>query len=72
MDFSLVLMFRRLRIEAAPLSTVQGKCIYKIFKAENQEIQFPFKYILNLVWMNISFYLSKVSCPGADLSASRH
>ena len=37
--FSLVLMFPGLRIEAPPLSTVQGKCIYTFFKAENQEIQ---------------------------------
>ena len=36
--FSLVLMFPRLKIEALAPSTVQGKCIYTIFKAENQEI----------------------------------
>ena len=29
-----------LRIEAPPLSTVQGKCLH-FFKEENQEIQFP-------------------------------
>ena len=40
--FSLVLVFPGLRIEAPPSSTVQDKCIYTIFKAENQEIQFPF------------------------------
>ena len=40
--FSLVLMFSGLRIEALPLSTVLSKCIYTFFKAENQEIQFPF------------------------------
>ena len=34
-------MFPGLRIDALPLFTVQGKCIYTIFKAENQEIQFP-------------------------------
>ena len=33
-------MFTGVRIEAPPLSTVQGKCIYTIFKAENQETQF--------------------------------
>ena len=33
-------MFPGLRIEDLSLSTVQGKCIYTIFKAENQEIQF--------------------------------
>ena len=38
--FSLVLLFSGLRIEAVPLSTVQDKCIYKMFKAENQEIEF--------------------------------
>ena len=38
--FSLVLVFTGLRIEALPISTVQG--IYTISKAENQEIQFPF------------------------------
>ena len=42
--FSLVLTFPGLRIEALPLSTVQDKCIYKIFKAENQETQFPLLY----------------------------
>ena len=36
--FSLVLMFLRLRIEAPLLSTVQGKYIYNICKAENHEI----------------------------------
>ena len=39
--FSLVLMFSGLRIEAPPLFTVQDKCICTIFKADNQEIQFP-------------------------------
>ena len=39
--FSLVLKFPGLRIEALPLSTVQGTCLYKIFKAENKETQFP-------------------------------
>ena len=38
---SLVLMFSRLKIEALPLSTVQGKCIYTLFKVENHEIKFP-------------------------------
>ena len=37
--FSLVLTFPGLRIEALPLSAVQGKCIYKIFKADNQETE---------------------------------
>ena len=37
--FSLVLTFPGLRIEAPPLSTVQGKCIYKTFKAENHKTQ---------------------------------
>ena len=40
-DFSLVFPFPGLRIEALPLSIVQDKCKYKIFKAENQETQFP-------------------------------
>ena len=39
--FSMILMFPGLRIEAPPLSTVQGGCIYEIFKVENQEIKFP-------------------------------
>ena len=34
-------MFPGLRIEAPP-STVQGKCIYTIFKAKNQKIKIPF------------------------------
>ena len=36
--FTLVLVFHGPRIEALP--TVHGKCIYIIFKADNQEIQF--------------------------------
>ena len=40
--FSLVLMFAGLRNEAPLLFTVQSKCIYTIFEAEIQEIQFPF------------------------------
>ena len=39
--FSLVLIISGLRIEALPLSMVKGKCIHTIFKAANQEIQFP-------------------------------
>ena len=39
--FSLVLVFTGLRIEAPHPLTVQGKCIYTIFRAENQEIKFP-------------------------------
>ena len=46
-------------IEALPLSTVQGKCIYKMV------------YVLNLVEINVSFHLSKVGCPNPDLSAIR-
>ena len=42
--FSLVLTFPGLRIEDPPLCTVQGKCLYTIFKAENQETQFPLLY----------------------------
>ena len=66
--FSLVLLFPGLRIEAPPLSTVQGKCIYTIFKAEIQEIQFLY-YVLNMVQINVSFCHSKVVSPGSDLSA---
>ena len=38
--FSFILTFPERRIEAFPLSTVQGKYIYNIFKVENQETQF--------------------------------
>ena len=38
--YSLILTFPWLRIEAPPLTAVQEKCIYKFFKAENQETQF--------------------------------
>ena len=41
LTFTLVLTLPRLKIEAPPLFTVQGKYIYKMFKAENQETQFP-------------------------------
>ena len=54
--------------EAPPLSIVQGRCIYTIFKAGNQGFNFRF-YVLNLVQINISFCLSKVGSPRADLSA---
>ena len=37
---TLMLTFQGLRIKALLLFTVQGKCIYKIFKAENQKTQF--------------------------------
>ena len=51
-----------LRIEAPPLSTVQGKCyihLYTLlFKAENQKIQF-YSYVLNLVKINIIFFFLK-------------
>ena len=40
--FSLVLMFSGLRIETPPPPIIQSKCIYIMFEAENQEIQFPF------------------------------
>ena len=66
--FSLVLVFPSLR-SSAPMY-IQGKCIYTIFKAENQETEFPFD-VLNLVWINISFHLSKVGGPEADLLAIR-
>ena len=39
--FSLVLTFPRLKIEAPPRSIIQYSCLYNIFKAENQETQFP-------------------------------
>ena len=38
--FSLVLRYQRKRLPPPP-STVQGKCIYTIFKMENQKIQLP-------------------------------
>ena len=43
--FFLVLTFPRLSIEAQPLFTVQGTCIYKIFIAENQKTQFLLLFI---------------------------
>ena len=67
---SLVLMFPGLPIEAPPQSTVQGKCIYTFFKQKTRKFNFR-SYVLNLIKMNISFCLSKVGSPGADLSALR-
>ena len=43
-DFFFDTHVSRLKIEAPSLSTVQGKCIYKIGKAENQKNQFPLFY----------------------------
>ena len=68
--FPLTLMFRAVRTEAPPPSTVQGKCIYTFFKGENQAIQLP------LLCTKPSkdkhkFLLSKVGSPGADLVALR-
>ena len=62
-------MFPGLRIEALPLFTVQGKCIYTFFKAKNQKIQCP------LLCSTPSkdkhkFLLSKDGSPGANISAS--
>ena len=53
-----------------PQSTVQGKSIYTIFKAENQEIQFPLLCTKHSKFKH-KFFLSKVGSPEADLSAIR-
>ena len=69
--FSLVLAFPGLRIEALSLSTVQGKCLYKISKFltwRTRKLNIR-SYVLNLIQMNIRFHLSKVCSPEADLSA---
>ena len=68
--FCFVLVFPGLRIEASPLSTVQGKCIYKIFKAENQETKFPLLCTKPSIDKH-KFSFSKVGSPKADLSAIR-
>ena len=62
-------MFLGLRIYAPPLSTIQGKCIYKICEADNQETQFPLLCTKPIHKLNISFHLSKVGSTEADLSA---
>ena len=63
-------MFPGLKIETSPLSTVQGKCIYKIFKVDNQETQFLLLHTKPSILINIRFDLSKVGSPEADLSAN--
>ena len=62
-------LFSRLRIEAPPLSTVQGKCIYTFLKRRISRFNFR-SYVLNLVNINIRFFLSKIGSPGGDLSAT--
>ena len=57
--FSLVLMFPRLRIEAPPLCTVQGKCINTFLKQRTRKLNFH-SFVLNLVKIKISFFLSIV------------
>ena len=56
--FSLVLMFSGLRIEAPPLSTVQGKCIYTFLKRRTSKFNFC-SYVLNIVKINIIFWFLK-------------
>ena len=63
--FSLVLTVLGLIIEASSLYTVQGKCIYNIFKAENQETKIPLLYTKPSI---NSFHLSKVGNPEVNLS----
>ena len=66
---SLILMFPGQKIEAPPLSTVQSKCIlYTFLKLRTSRFNFR-SYVINLVMVNISCFLSKVGSPGADLSA---
>ena len=76
-------MFPGLRIEAPPLSTVQG--VYAIFKAENQEIQFPLlsikpsidkhKFLSFKGWQSRCQYIGQLcltnTISSADLSANR-
>ena len=63
-------MFLGLKIEVPPLSTVQDKCIYTIFKAENQKIQFLLLCTKRSKDKR-KFYLSKVGSSEADLLAIR-
>ena len=65
--YSLVFTFSGLRIGALLLSSVQGKCIYNIFKAENQETQFQLCTKPSIDKHN--FHLSRIGSPDADLSA---
>ena len=66
---SLVLMFSGLRIEAPPHPQYRVS-VYTLFKAETSRFNFC-SYVLNLVKINISFFLSKAGSPGANLSAAR-
>ena len=63
--FSLALMFPGLRIEAPNRVSVYTLSL----KRRTMKLNFR-SYILNLVKINISFFLSKVGSPGADLSAN--
>ena len=60
--------FNVFQLSSAP-STVQGKCIYTFFKAENQQIQFPLLCIKPSKDKH-KFFLLKVGSPGANLSAT--
>ena len=60
--FSLVLMFPMLRIEASPLSTVQGKFKYTFLKQKTGKFNFR-SYALNLVKINV-FFLQRFVVPG--------
>ena len=69
MDFFFGTHVSRLRIEAPPLFTVLGKCIYTLCKAENQEIQFSLLCTKPIIDKHNFFYLSMVGSPETDLSA---
>ena len=59
-------MFPGLRIEALPPPPplkIQRECIYTVLKRRTRKFNFRC-YVLNIVKINISFYLSKVGSPG--------
>ena len=62
-DFSLVLMFPGLRIEAPPPIDTTGRCTYTLLKWRTSRFNFN-SYVLNLVKINISYYLSRLVITG--------
>ena len=75
--FSLVIMFPGLRIEALPISTVQGKCIYTFLKRRTRKFNFVLctkpskdkhKFLffqkVGSPWVNLSAIIAKVKSSG--------
>ena len=62
-------MFSGLRIEALPPTQYRVSVYTLVLKRRTEK--FNFRYVVNLIKLNTSFWLSTIGSPGADLSALR-